>query len=86
MNTAMERLAMNDMTLDQRMAQVSRRTAAAQARTARQQHLDDLYWTAYRAAQYRQGGVNEIPAGLDAGEREAYDAGLAGGDADRRQA
>lgn len=59
-----------------------RRTKAAQ----RQQHLDALYWEAYRAAQYRKFGTNEVPPGLDAGEREIYDAGLAGGDADRRAA
>lgn len=51
-----------------------------------QDRLGSLYWTAYRAAQYRVGGVNEIPAGLTAEEREAYDAGLAGGAADRQQA
>lgn len=52
----------------------------------RKARLTDLYWEAYRAAQYRKYGVNRIPDGLDAEEREAYDAGLAGGDADRQQA
>lgn len=73
---------MNDMTLPQRDAQVMRLTAAAQRRA----RLEVIFWQAYDRAQYRKYGVNEIPAGLDAGEREAYDAGLAGGDADRRQA
>jgi len=59
------------------------RSTAAQDRKA---HLDELYWEAYRAAQYRKWGANTIPDGLDAEERAAYDAGLAGGDADRRQA
>lgn len=53
---------------------------------ARQPHLLDLYFAAYRAAQYRKWGVNEVPAGLDGEERRAYEAGLAAGDADRRQA
>lgn len=53
---------------------------------ARRQRLDDLYFGAYAAAQYRKWGVNEVPAGLDAEERRAYEAGLAAGDADRRQA
>lgn len=48
--------------------------------------LDDLYWTAYRAAQYRKWGVNTMPGGLTNEERQMYEAGLAGGSADRRQA
>lgn len=52
----------------------------------RKSHLEALYWQAYDAAQYRRSGTNEVPAGLDDEEREMYEAGLAGGDSDRRQA
>jgi len=55
-------------------------------RSVTEEWLDALYWTAYRAAQYRKWGANTVPEGLSADEREAYEAGLAGGDADRRQA
>lgn len=52
----------------------------------RKAHLEALYWEAYRAAQYRRYGTNHIPEGLTAAERAVYNAGLAGGDSDRRQA
>lgn len=52
----------------------------------RQERLEQLYWEAYRIAQYAMAAVTYVPPGLDAEERAIYNAGLAGGDADRRQA
>lgn len=53
-------------------------------RTPREQGLEDIYWTAYREAQYLQRGTTQIPPGLDDEERRTYWDGLAGGAADRR--